>query len=272
MNKTNKPYTPTFTESKSRSVVKRMTPLAWLLTALAVLFVLGLGGAGISNLLRQNASQRPLSELVTPMPPTTQPATAVAAAPVTATSKPAAVTIAYSTAQPTGLPSTTTPAPFTAPWASKMVKQTDGTYMAPQEVVDAIKAVFKNWDSETVAADSLPITQTVERSRVIDDKYYWPAERDKTLASLEQNGYFKRSAGATQVTDVKYFSADGLTAQVSKVSRGMVYDHYEPVTLKVSQAGIKDTDHVTIFNVHYNSDRKQWQIWNVDRFTDLPKQ
>lgn len=275
MNKTNKPYTPTFTETKPRSFLQRMTPLAWLITAMAVLVVLGLGTVVVGNLTRQAASQRPLTEYV----PTAT--SAAAAAPVTsAPTKPASAASVASTAtpvattQPTGLPATATAAPttFVAPWAGKMVKQTDGTYMAPQEVVDAIKKMFKDWDGETAAANALPITQTIEQSKAIDDKFYWPDERDKTLTSLQQNGYYKQTAGTTQVTDVKNFSADGLSAQISKVSRGMIYDHYNLVTMKLDQQGIKDTDHVTIFNVRYNPDRKQWQIWNVDRFTDLPKQ
>ena len=274
MNKTNKPYTPTFTETKPRSFLQRMTPLAWLITAMAVLAVLGLGTVVVGNLTRQAASQRPLTEYV----PT---ATSAAAAPVTsAPTKPASAAIVASaatpvtTAQPTGLPATATAAPttFVAPWAGKMVKQTDGTYMAPQEVVDAIKKMFKDWDSETAAVNSLPITQAVEKIKVVDDQFYWPDERDKTLASLQQNGYYKRMAGTTQATDVKNFSADGLTAQVSYLSRGLVYDHYEAATLKLIQQGIKNDDMVVIFNVRYNPNRKQWQVLNMDRFTPLPKQ
>lgn len=263
--KSDKPYTPTYTETKPRSLAQRMTPLAWLIAALATLFVLGLAITLIGNMLKQSASQRPLSEVVTvptalmPMP---SPATTTVAV---------ATATAFATAQPTGLPSTATPVPFTAPWASRMVKQADGTYMAPQEVVDAIKKMMKDWDAETVAAANLPITQTIERSKAADDKYYWPDERDKTLASLQQNGMYVRTAGTGQATDVKNFSADGLSAQVSQVSRGMVYDHYDTATLKLTQKGIKADDVVIIFNVRYNPDRKQWQVWNMDKFTALPK-
>lgn len=267
--KSNKPYTPTYTETKPRSFLKRMTPLAWLITALAVIFVLGLAVTLIGNLTRQAASQRPLSEVVAVPTGTTQ---AAAVSPATsAATKPAGTATPLATAQPTGLPTMATAMPFTAPWAAKMVKQADGTYMAPQEVVDAIKKMFKDWDGETAAANSLPVTQAVEKIKIIDDKFYWPAERDKTLASLQQNGYYKRTAGTTQVTDVKNFTADGLTAQVSYLSRGLVYDHYEAITLKLLQQGIKNDDIVAIFNVRYNPDRKQWQVLNMERFTPLPK-
>lgn len=271
MNKTNKPYTPTFTETKPRSFLQRMTPLAWLITAMAVLVVLGLGTVVVGNLTRQAASQRPLTDYV----PTAT--SAAAAAPVTsAPTKPASVASAatpVATTQPTGLPATATAAPttFVAPWAGKMVKQTDGTYMAPQEVVDAIKKMFKDWDSETAAVNSLPITQAVEKIKVVDDKFYWPQERDKGLASLQQNGLYLRTAGVAQATDVKNFSVDGLTAQVSQINRGMVYDHYDSTTLKLIQKGIKEDDFVAILNIRYNPDRKQWQVWNTERFTTLPK-
>lgn len=269
--KSDKPYTPTYTETKPRPFLKRMTPLAWLITALAVIFVLGLAVTLIGNLTRQAASQRPLSEVVA-VPTGTIQAAAVSPA-TSAATKPAGTATPLATAQPTGLPATATAAPttFVAPWAGKMVKQTDGAYMAPQEVVDAIKKMFKDWDGETAAANSLPITQTIERTKAIDDKYYWPAERDKTLASLQQNGYYKQTAGTTQVTDVKNFSADGLSAQISKVSRGMVYDHYDSASLKLVQGGLKTDDVVAIFNVRYNPDRKQWQVLNMERFTPLPK-
>jgi hypothetical protein len=230
-------------------MIARMQPMSWLVIGLLVMFA-GLAGLKISNRRERAAGQvgQPMSTMAvamvgvsqqqatrtprpsaTPRPTRTLRPTADATAAFfkrldarqtiavrTATAE-ARATQAIATFTPEPPTPTIYPAGYRAPWADKMVKQADGTWMAPKEVVDTAKQQcqeFYNWiPTKDVIFVARPKQEklvvyrryvTGERLREWVDFYASEADVDNIVADPS------RFAG--RVLRIRNFSSDGLKA------------------------------------------------------------
>lgn len=141
--------------------------------------------------------------------------------PPTATAAPA--TAAPATAAPTRPAGTPTPTPVTVNgkprvwWVDQMVRQPDGSFMAPEAVRQAIRAfvIEHNLDRTIPAGQDWKAAARASAGRdaIVADLYYIGDLR-KLVAESTSPQLHMIVSGLVSVADIRAFGADGLTAHV----------------------------------------------------------
>jgi hypothetical protein len=242
-------------------MIARMQPVSWLVIGLLVMFA----GLTISNRRERAAGQvgQPMSTMAvamvgvsqqqatrtprpsaTPRPTRTLRPTADATAVFfkrldarqtiavrTATAE-ARATQAIATFTPAPPTPTIYPAGYRAPWADKMVKQADGTWMAPKEVGEAVIADYTRYLNWRISGRNLKSIQAPFGERAIELRKYLvglslqahlndsPENRYDYLARQDSRPTFK-------ILRVRFSSGNGGIAVCDVEVRGFRWDIYD---------------------------------------------
>jgi hypothetical protein len=238
----------TFSQSQTRPLSARLQPVTWLMAALVLVFA-GLAGitlargreramrdvgqpmgtpvAAIVDSANGQATRTPWPSATvrptrTPRPTADKTATFFAqlgvrqTAAVKKSTAEARATQAIATFTPSPPTPTIYPAGYRAPWADKMVKQADGTWMAPKEVVDEAARQYSEYYAWLKTRDRKFIALPDEIQMNTYERFLTGGVLDRRRLGMpksEVDNILKdpKTYSAT-VLKVRGFSADGLQA------------------------------------------------------------
>jgi hypothetical protein len=232
----------------ARPLIARLQPVTWLLLGLLLMFA-GLAGLTIARQRARAAEQlgQPMSTLAvamvdisqqqatrTPQPSRTPRPTNTArptadktatffaqlgvrqTAAVKKSTADARATQAISTFTPSPPTPTIYPAGYRAPWADKMVKQADGTWMAPKEVVEEATRHYGEYYEWLRTKDRKFIAQSDAVQLNVFRKYLAGEVMQRlieTQPGLKEDSIVDESSGfRVRILRVRGFSQDGMTA------------------------------------------------------------
>ena len=266
-------YKPTFTESKPRPVMSRLTPLAWFCVFLVGLALIGALIVTIRKLTDNNGVQT----LDQRLGQNTSAPAAVAAAKGAATADSAASPAqAQSAAIATTVPvvevaPTAAPAQSAAPieaaasaykvaWADKMTQQADGSWIAPKEIVDLASSQIKAYYE---LARNRPLGKYMQqRDQILTTYYIGDGLQLMGAYEAKRTQYGMNKSGDVSV-EVKSFAQDGLTAQVAVTTKNWVNDIYDIATRQLTKSDFKQQDSTLNLAIRFDVTGNRWKIEKV---------
>ena len=266
-------YKPTFTESKPRPVMSRLTPLAWFCVFLVGLALIGALIVTIRKLTDNNGVQT----LDQRLGQNTSAPAAVAAAKGAATADSAA---SPAQAQSAAI-ATTVPVVETAPtaalaqsaaptkaaalvykvaWADKMTQQADGSWIAPKEIVDLASSQIKAYYE---LARNRPLGKYMQqRDQILTTYYIGDGLQLMATYEKQRTQYGMNKSGDVSV-EVKSFAQDGLTAQVAVTTKNWVNDIYDIATRQLTKSDFKQQDSTLNLAIRFDVTGNRWKIEKV---------
>ena len=268
-------YKPTFTESKPRPVMSRLTPLAWFCVFLVGLALIGALIVTIRKLTDNNGVQT----LDQRLGQNTSAPAVVAAANVAVTTDSAAPS---AQTQPAAVPiATTVPVVETAPtaalaqsaaptkaaalvykvaWADKMTQQADGSWTAPAEVVSKASSDIKEYYE---LARNRPLGKFMQqRDQILTTYYIGDGLQLMATYEKQRTQYGMNKSGDVSV-EVKSFAQDGLTAQVAVTTKNWVNDIYDIETRQLTKSDFKQQDSTLNLAIRFDVTGNRWKIEKV---------
>ncbi|MBX7213264.1 MAG: hypothetical protein K1X39_04550 [Thermoflexales bacterium] len=260
-------------------------------TSLTALMVLALGLTACREAAPATETPRPVFPTITPttLPPTLTPAPS-ATVPPTATAAPTAtppMDLARLYPTPTPRAGTPTPTPKTvngAPqvwWADQMVKQPDGTYMAPQAVIDQIAGDI-TYPIVLISSDKpgYEISDNTNFQANHYDEVWGPYLTKKQLDKLHESPpdrVFVVFSRTVTLSDARSFSSDGTSAFATlhySVGTGTTYTIPKmslepPVVLALEHRKALFAAVVEIWQVAFDVKDGRWKL---DRFVKLSRE
>jgi hypothetical protein len=254
-------YTPSFRLSEKRPWYKRLTPMAWLIIGTLLFLILLFSSLGISSILGARNGQQNLSEALGN--PTSKAPVAPAPAQPVAAPKVDPVQAAVS-APPAAAPA----ASGKVAWADKMTQQSDGTWMAPKEVVQKITTDLSSYyaSSRNRTLDSY-LTQ---RDAILEANFSGEALENMKKYEQTRERYGVNKSGSFSL-EVKRFAADGLSAQLDVIIRDWTNDVFDVKTKAAVETGTKTNDTLTVMTIRFDAKTGRWKIDKVNSVLRLQK-
>ena len=203
----------------------------------------------------------------TPFLPTMTPAPSPTVRP-TATAVPPTVTIPLPTLAPTRV-GTPTPTPVIVNgqpkmwWVDQMVKQADGSYMAPEAVRQAIREMAEGFFLRRAALngqDSLVKAKEIVSNVVsLSNEFLIGELRDAGISAPAPRVNVMVS-GTIHAVDVRAFGADGVTAFVAVEHAANKMDVYDTSTWAVTSKGLLLPDFLDIWQSRYDPTDGRWKL------------
>lgn len=273
-------YKPTFSESKPRPVVQRLTPLAWFCVFLIILALIGALIVTIRKLTDNNGTQtldqrlgRPAATQATAVPAVEAPIVAqpvnsaetvptaaqpVAPAEVGAPTVVPVATVAVPVAQaPAAVPAAPTNG---VTWAAEMTQQADGSWMAPQGVVaqasSDIKAYYESARNRTLEE------YLQQRNQILATYYVGDGLQLMNAYEAKRAQYGMNKSGEVSV-EVKNFAQDGQTAQIAVTTKNWVNDIFDIRTKQLTKSDFKQQDSTLNLAIRFDLAAKRWKIEKV---------
>jgi hypothetical protein len=271
-----------------------MQPVSWLVIGLLVMFA-GLAGLTISNRRERAAGQvgQPMSTMAvamvgvsqeqatrTPRPSATPRPTRTLRPTADATAaffkrldarQTAAVRTATAEARATQAIATFTPEPptptiypvgYRAPWADKMVKQADGTWMAPKEVVEQVTKHYEEYYAWLLARDVDSALKSPEQQLKQYARYLAGVRLVQQAAFVRGGRNLLRSPEAkpfVRILRVKSFSSDGLTVLCDTDFRGFRWRVYD-TAIRGFESEYSEADSIDSDRLNFDPSDGRWKL------------
>jgi hypothetical protein len=285
------------TTRQARPMIARMQPVSWLVIGLLVMFA-GLAGLKISNRRERAAGQvgQPMSTMAVAMVDVSQQQQATRTPRPSATPRPTrtlrptadataaffkrldarqtiAVRTATAEARATQAIATFTPEPptptiypvgYRAPWADKMVKQADGTWMAPKEVVLSVRANVEQFFEWEATGRTLDFVKSSASSRELTYRKYFVGGSLRsfiqTLDTREIDIVLNESARPqSRFLRVKSFDVTGLTAVCDVEVVGFSWDVLTVPGFAL-YANFREPDEIRTIEMAFDPESKRWKV------------
>ncbi|MEO7704515.1 MAG: hypothetical protein ABIV92_07760 [Thermoflexales bacterium] len=276
------------TSDYQRPLLKRLTPLSKLLIFLVFLGLAATTYLIVNSVVSNKTNDESLSERLaratlvgTPtlaqpvvIVPATGEGVASAAAPtVTAvpqpaiTAAPVEVTIKLATAQPAFIPPPTpTVDPLGAAWQNQMLRQADGTLMAPELVVT--QARIEAGAFYALLRD-LPLDQYLARRDSIFAEHFAGAALQGILRIEKARKQYSMNRSGQVEIRIRDFSANGLSATALISSRGWTNDVYDISTGALIEKGRRDKDTLTVSRIMFERMSGRWKFAIINQVVEV---
>jgi hypothetical protein len=273
MNTQHRRYKPTFTESRHKApLLQRMTPLAWLTSAIAALFVIGGVILVARSFLQRDESTSLAGEFDSVAKIDAQAAQISDSSSATSKKSEADAARAANVAvepqtQPTVVAPTQAPlrptatlAPLVAIWEKEMTpsKTGDDAWSAPKyvqkKVIDDLAAWHKDVNRRTWAV------YVNERDAVLNKFYNGKALQTMKSNETKRSEYGRSTYDGILDIRVQKFSKDGLTAFVAVGRKGVVHDIYDISSGSVVSKNVILPETKMIVRVRYDFADNVWKI------------
>jgi hypothetical protein len=157
------------------------------------------------------------------------------------------------------------PVGYRAPWADKMVKQADGTWMAPKEVVLEIVSragEYEQWrrSARTIAFLKSPPEEIASRYSQFLTGFALQDIRSY-VNTREFDGVFVGAVQGYRVLRTRFSSANGLVAQVDVESTGREWDVYKVPGFEY-YTSFSEPDSIETLEMTYEVSSKNWKVSN----------
>jgi hypothetical protein len=281
----------------TRPALQRFTPLTWFLIMLVLLALVGLVVVVTNQVVQGSERSQSLSDLLATataqQPKSTSTALVVgsgtmvqgtAVAPIVAAVEKATQTLTSKhvvTAQPisvTAVPVTSVPTmqPLPSPtfdvngavWQSQLVKQPDGTLMAPDTVIQRAR---KDLTEYYTTLRDLPLDEYLSKRDDILNTYFTGA----ALVGLQKSVfnrtlYLMNRAGDISI-EVRDFSSNGLAATAGIRAHGWVNDVYDIASKQLVTAGRLETDTFSVVRIVFDRASERWKFTIVKQVTEVTR-
>ena len=282
-------YQPTYRESSyQRPLFKRLTPLAWFMIALGAIAVIGCASLLLGQLSNVGNGTQTLPDrlhvtkaprIVAGMTPVVKFAPGVAVPEATAASTAAKVfpqdqaaggaantSNAPAAADNTAAARTPAGTPSPATWAKELMKQPDGTLLAPQYVTANAAAdlgALYRLQRDMPLQDYL-----TKRDELLTTYFTGAALAEMRQIEASRDLYPMNRAGRFTI-EVRSFSPDGLTAKVGVIKRDWVSDIYDVASGQIVAQGKVYRDTLTVATVQYDQASARWKYAKVEEVVEL---
>jgi hypothetical protein len=265
---------PAYRESAYvRPILQRLTPLTWFVIVLGVLGVLAIAFIVVNSVSRtQNVSvplPTRLAELhqVDPNAPAAPTAAVVATSPPpvkhTETNK-VAVLPATPTVRPTPTQAPTptpTPNPNDAPWARQLVQQPDGTWTAPEEVVNKAIADLSAYYTHQ---QNLTLDQFMRERFDLLNTYFTGQALVQMRQKENDRTHYAMNRSGTVIIEIRNFSVDGNSAVAGVTLKAWVDDVYDVKTRKLIKKGVSEPDSLLVMSISFDRANGRWKFATLD--------
>jgi hypothetical protein len=167
---------------------------------------------------------------------------------------------------PTGAPAAQMKAdPNQAAWAAQLKPQTDGSLLAPRDVVAKATADLGSYYAMQL---NLPLDDYLARRDEILDTYFTGEALDKMRQTEDNRAqYAVKRAGRTSIV-IRHFSADGLTAKAGVITRGWTSDVYDIASKELVAKDQASTDTLTVMTIVFDKASGRWKFAAVDEIVE----
>ncbi|MEO6061818.1 MAG: hypothetical protein ABIQ99_07775 [Thermoflexales bacterium] len=214
-----------------------------------------------------------LAQPVVIVPATGEGVASAAAPTVTAvpqpaiTAAPVEVTIKLATAQPAFIPPPTpTVDPLGAAWQNQMLRQADGTLMAPELVVT--QARIEAGAFYALLRD-LPLDQYLARRDSIFAEHFAGAALQGILRIEKARKQYSMNRSGQVEIRIRDFSANGLSATALISSRGWTNDVYDISTGALIEKGRRDKDTLTVSRIMFERMSGRWKFAIINQVVEV---
>lgn len=153
-----------------------------------------------------------------------------------------------------------------APWAAKLVRQPDGTLLAPADVIS--KAVLDLTSYYTETHDLALADYLAQRDTILKKYYKGDALKAMQDNELRRTQYERPIAGSVTIL-VRNFTLDGYTAKAGIYLRQWISDDYDVSSRVLLRKGVKHVDTLIVMTVVFDKDSGRWMYSAVADVGDL---
>ena len=278
-------YQPTYRESAyQRPLWQRLTPLSRFMLILGALGALAMVVALVTNLIQSANGTELLSERLygrgaAEAEPTRAPAPAIqvvflnhpdaeAEASAQASAEGQAGPASAQAGQAAAAQSTPAPTadPNRAPWADQLVKQADGTLMAPQAV---IVKIVEDLSGYYAMQRDLPLDDFLAKREWMLTTFF-AGQALEEMRKLEQSRdlYGMYHSGRLTI-EVRNFSPDGFRAKAGVITRDWVSDVYDVASKQLVAKGRVKKDALTVMTIVFDQASERWKFTAVEEVVEL---
>jgi hypothetical protein len=279
---------PSFRERRyKRPLIYRLRPFTWFLIALLVLAVVGTVVSILYRTTQTYDANKSLMEWTT-MPITASPQVAVVEG-ITATVMPETVVTSTQVEQaPIVEPATVSPTVTAvvtatiratatqtptydisgAPWRDQLVKQSDNTMQAPEEVQARIRNELGEYYH--LLRDLSFAEYSTQRDTILNKYFTGTSLKQMQRTEANRTQYLVNRAGTITI-QVRDFSSDGYAATIGIRASGWVNDVYDTKTGKLLVKDRLEKDTFTIVRIIFERVSNRWKFATVKMVTEVTK-
>jgi len=148
-------------------------------------------------------------------------------------------------------------------WVDQMVKQADGSYMAPEAVRQTIREMaveYFDLISALNGKDSRVVAQATIRTEDELAVKYFVGELRRIILTDKSPQVSVLVTGTQGVADVRGFSSDGLTAFFTFRTKNAKYDVYDTTNWDVVSRGSSPSDLDEIWGIRFDLTDGRWKM------------
>ena len=254
-------YQPSYRESDyRRPLFFRLTSLSRFMLGVALLMLTGVAILAFGRVIDSTNGTQKLSDRM-PMRPDVIIYDQLTPTP-TRKSRPTAAPLP--TLAPTVVAATIDP--NRATWAGKLITQTDGTLLAPRDVIAKAAADIGTYYS--IQRD-MPLADYEQKHNNLLATYFTDKALDYMRAlDAGRTTYEMNRAGRFSI-EIRRFSPDGLSASAGIIKRDWVSDVYDLGTKELLVRGKSSNDTLTLTTIRYDSASGRWEFASIDEVMEL---
>ncbi len=254
-------YQPSYRESDyRRPLFFRLTSLSRFMLGVALLMLTGVAILAFGRVIDSTNGTQKLSDRM-PMQPDVIIYDQLTPTP-TRKSRPTAAPLP--TLAPTVVAATIDP--NRATWAGKLITQTDGTLLAPRDVIAKAAADIGTYYS--IQRD-MPLADYEQKHNNLLATYFTDKALDYMRAlDAGRTTYEMNRAGRFSI-EIRRFSPDGLSASAGIIKRDWVSDVYDLGTKELLVRGKSSNDTLTLTTIRYDAASGRWKFASIDEVMEL---
>lgn len=142
-----------------------------------------------------------------------------------------------------------------APWASLLVRQPDGTLLAPSEVIS--QAVSDLGEYYKKMRDLPMVDYLADRDKILLKYFTGEALKEKQDMEKQRTQYELNIGGSVDII-VRNFTPDGYTAKAGIYLRDWQTDDYDVSSKVLLRTGVKHPDFLIVMTVVYDKVNARW--------------
>ena len=153
-----------------------------------------------------------------------------------------------------------------APWVKQLVRQADGTLIAPHDVV--AKAATDIGAYYTIQRD-MPLTDYMTKRAEIEATYFTGRALEYKQGLESASTVYEMNRAGRFSVEIRRFSDDGLTASAGIIRRDWVSDVYDLGTKQLLLRGKTSNDDLTLTTIVYDLASGRWRFTSIDEVMEL---